>query len=194
MSKTHTATNDVETSRFLSFVLRHKPEAIGLRLSGEGWADIDELILRAASAGTNLTREQVLRVVAESDKKRFAASDDGSSIRARQGHSTKQVNIGFTPETPPDTLFHGTARRFLPSILEKGLLPGERHHVHLSTTLATAVAVGARHGKPAVLTVDAAAMSRDGALFYLSENGVWLTKAVPAQYLACCSGELTEKE
>ena len=183
MNKAQTSKNDVKTSKFLSFILRHKPDAIALRLNSEGWADIDALILCAAAHGKKLAREQVLRVAAESDKQRFAISDDGSRIRAVQGHSTKQVDISFTPETPPDTLFHGTAGRCLPSILEKGLLPGKRHYVHLSTTRATAKAVGERHGKPVVLIVDAAAMSRDGAEFYLSENSVWLTKAVPAQYL-----------
>ena len=183
MSTTHTAKNDVKISKFLSLVLRHEPEAIGLHLDTEGWADIGELINKAAKNGRELTREDILRVVAESDKKRFGLSEDGLRIRAVQGHSTKAVDIDFVPKAPPDLLFHGTAKRFLESIRVQGLAPGDRQYVHLSADAETATAVGTRHGKPIVLTVRAGAMADAGVLFYLSENGVWLTREVPPQYL-----------
>ena len=183
MHKQKAPDTDVETSKFLSFVLRHKPEAIGLSLDGEGFAEIDALLRLAAAHGTALTHEQLMRIVADSDKKRFTLSADGLFIRAAQGHSAKQVDLGFAPQTPPDVLFHGTAERFMESIRATGLVPGERQYVHLSLDQTTATAVGKRHGKPVVLAVQAAQMVRDGFLFYLSENGVWLTREVPAKYI-----------
>ena len=175
--------SSTEISKFLSYVLRHKPEDIGLSLDKEGWADIVELLRLATKHGAPVTRERLDQVVAESDKKRFALSPDGLRIRAVQGHSTRSVDISFEPLTPPPKLHHGTAQRFLHSIHEQGLVPGERQYVHLSADRNTAFPVGQRHGKAVVLTVNAAAMARDGLLFYLSENDVWLTRAVPAKYL-----------
>ena len=175
--------SDVETSKFLSFVLRHKPEAIGLSLDGEGWAEVDILLRLAAEHGTMVAREDLLRVVEQNDKKRFTLSADGLRIRAAQGHSTAQVDITFTPATPPEILFHGTAGRFMDSIRDKGLLAGDRQYVHLSKDAETAETVGKRHGKAVVLTVRAGDMARDGLLFYLSDNDVWLTREVPSRYL-----------
>lgn len=170
------------SSKFLSLVLRHQPEAIGLTLDAQGWADIDTLVRLANAQGTALTRAGVEDIVASSDKQRFAIDPTGQRIRANQGHSVA-VDLQLTPAEAPDTLFHGTATRFLPSITEKGLIPGARQHVHLSADATTATAVGGRHGKPVVLTVRAADMQRDGHVFYRSANGVWLTASVPAQYL-----------
>src|SRR5215470_5379984 len=127
-------------SKFLSLVLRHKPEEIGLTLDGQGWADVEDLIERANRRGVPLTRELVERVVATNDKKRFALSADGARIRASQGHSV-EVDLGLEPRQPPEVLFHGTATRFLAGIAEKGLLPGKRQYVHLSLDEATAVTV-----------------------------------------------------
>ena len=174
---------EVEISRFMSLVLRHKPESIGLFLDSQGWAFIDELLARAARINKPISREQLKRIVDDNDKQRFAVSADGLRIRARQGHSTAQVDITFEPVSPPAQLFHGTATRFLDSIRVSGLVPGERQYVHLSPDRTTALAVGNRHGKPVAVTVDAEGMARDGFLFYLSENGVWLTREVPAAYL-----------
>jgi len=173
----------VAISKFLSFVLRHKPEAIGLALDSEGWADIDMLITCAARDGRALDRTVIVHVVETNDKKRFALSPDGQRIRAVQGHSTESVDLTHVEKSPPDVLYHGTAVRFLDSITAKGLLAGSRHHVHLSQDAQTAIKVGQRHGKPVVLLVDAAAMRASGAKFYLSENGVWLTDHVPPEYL-----------
>lgn len=172
----------VETSKFLSLVLRHRPERIGLRLSDDGWAKVSELLHLMTAAGHPLTRETLLRVVAENDKQRFAMSEDGARIRASQGHSV-EVDLAFSPTDPPELLYHGTAERFVESILEHGLLRGSRNHVHLSLDVETATRVGRRHGKPSVLTIAAATMQRDGHRFFLSENGVWLTEHVPREYL-----------
>lgn len=169
-------------SKFLSLVLRHKPEEIGLELDAEGWAMLEQLIDLANAKGIPITRDVVLEIVAISDKKRFALSPDGKRIRANQGHSVS-VNLNLAPREPPTVLFHGTAIRFVESIQEKGLMPGSRQHVHLSLTETTAEEVGSRHGKPLVLVVRASDMHSDGFQFYLSDNGVWLTSSVPPRYL-----------
>ncbi|MGW8389545.1 RNA 2'-phosphotransferase [Pseudoduganella sp. HUAS MS19] len=174
--------NEVSKSKFLSLVLRHKPEQIGLVLDQNGWASIDELIALAHARGTDLSRPQIESIVENNNKKRFAISADGTKIRANQGHSF-DIALGLPPQSPPERLYHGTATRFLASIRESGLHAGSRQHVHLSSDLETAEKVGSRHGKPAVLTVESGQMARNGHLFYRSENGVWLTESVPAAYL-----------
>ncbi len=168
-----------ETSKFLSFVLRHEPQAIGLTLDSEGWADVDALIGAAAQHGRALDWALIEQVVATSEKKRFALSADGACIRAVQGHSTSSVAISFAEKVPPAVLYHGTAQRFLESIRKEGLKPGARQYVHLSEDVNTATAVGQRYGKPVVLTVDAKAMHVQGFKFFQAENGVWLTAGVP---------------
>ena len=165
-------------------MLRHSPEKIGLTLDEAGWADIDTLIRLANQHHRSLSRAIIEEVVATNDKKRFAISPDGNSIRASQGHSVS-VELGLEPETPPGTLFHGTATRFLDSIMLQGLLPGSRQQVHLSVDAETATKVGSRHGKPVILVVSALKMHDEGHQFYLSENGVWLTDSVPAGFLKC---------
>ncbi|MBX9623218.1 MAG: RNA 2'-phosphotransferase [Gemmataceae bacterium] len=172
----------VRVSKFLSLVLRHKPEQIGLSLDPNGWADVDELIRLATAAGRRLDRPLLDRIVAENDKKRFAFSDDGRRIRASQGHSV-EVDLALSPVTPPELLYHGTATRFLDSIRATGLRPGSRQHVHLSADEATATTVGRRHGVPVVLVVKADEMAAAGHSFYRSANGVWLTERVPAEFL-----------
>ena len=174
----------IETSKFLSYVLRHRPEEIGLELDSEGWSDIDALIAAAARNDRRLDRALIEEVVASNDKKRFAISGDGLRIRASQGHSTATVRIAHQPVTPPPLLYHGTASRFVAAIMHQGLRAGARHHVHLSQEYATALAVGTRHGVPVVLCVDAAAMDAAGISFFLADNGVWLTDAVPPRYLS----------
>ncbi|HEX7816336.1 RNA 2'-phosphotransferase [Dyella sp.] len=180
MSNTDTL---VKTSKFLSLVLRHAPESIGLSLDDQGWADIDSLTTCAAAHGMHLDRDLIDAVVAQNDKKRFALSQDGQLIRAVQGHSTASVNIDHVAKTAPDVLYHGTATRFLDSIRQQGLLPGKRHHVHLSADVQTAIRVGQRHGKPVVLTIDTARMQADGLAFFQADNGVWLTATVPTIYI-----------
>ncbi len=170
------------TSRKMSLVLRHKPEAIGLTLDTNGWALVTDLLNRLAATGTPITRTELDTIVAENNKKRFAFNPDGTKIRASQGHSI-DVDLEFEPLTPPDELFHGTATTSVDSILATGLQSRSRQHVHLSLDLATATQVGARHGRPVILTVDAAAMHKDGYKFYRSANDVWLTDEIPSRYL-----------
>lgn len=173
----------VRASRFLSLVLRHRPEHVGLALDSAGWVGVDELLAAAQRSGLPLDRATLERVVAENDKRRFALSADGARIRASQGHSVR-VDLGLVAHEPPDVLFHGTATRFLESIRREGLLAGSRTHVHLSADEATARAVGRRHGAPVVLRVAAGDMHRDGLALVRSENGVWLAREVPVRYLA----------
>lgn len=172
-----------DISKFLSFILRHEPEAIGLTLDNEGWANINALIDGATTKeGKQLDLSLIKEVVAGSDKKRFAISGDGLSIRAVQGHSTKEVDINYVEKIPPEFLYHGTASRFLDSIKEKGLVPGSRHYVHLSVDEITASSVGQRHGKPVIIKINSQFMHEQGMKFYQAENGVWLTKNVKPQY------------
>jgi len=178
----------VATSKLLSYVLRHRPDSIGLALDANGWAGVDEMLARLNGAGHAIGRDLLARVVAGNDKQRFAFSEDGSRIRASQGHSVK-VDLALTPAEPPDMLYHGTASRFMKSILAAGLRASGRHHVHLSANVATAKTVGARHGFPVVLHVDARRMREDGAVFYQSDNGVWLTEAVLPRYLSVPGGD-----
>lgn len=172
----------VKTSRFLSLVLRHKPESIGIALDAEGWAAVDELLAAAARHGHAIDRAALDEIVATNDKRRFAFSPDGQRIRASQGH-TVQVDLGLAPVEPPELLYHGTVERFLDSIRSRGLLRGKRRHVHLSADRETAARVGRRRGRPVILIVDSGRMHRDGHAFYLSANGVWLTEAVPPKYI-----------
>ena len=174
--------NIEKSSKFLSLVLRHQPELIGLALDSGGWARIDALVTLANANGQSLDRDIIVSIVAGSDKQRFALSDDGELIRANQGHSVK-ISLGLQPISPPNTLYHGTASRFLESIRSSGLHAGQRQHVHLSSDLNVAEQVGARHGKPVVLVINAQLMVENGHHFYLSENGVWLTDTVPANYI-----------
>jgi len=174
--------NLVSVSKFLSLVLRHKPEEIGLILDANGWADVDDLIQRANQNGNRLTRSLLEQVVAENDKKRFAFSDDGSRIRASQGHSI-QVDLALPSSKPPGTLFHGTAARFIESIRAQGLHSANRQHVHLSLDAETATKVGSRHGRPVILVIRAGEMAAAGHQFFLSANGVWLTERVPVEFI-----------
>jgi len=172
----------VMISKFLSLVLRHQPEKIGLSLDQAGWASATRLIEAARLRGFDFMLEELQNVVAGNDKKRFSLSEDGLLIRANQGHSVK-VELGYAPTAPPEILYHGTAERFLASIKQQGLIKGKRHHVHLSADVDTATKVGRRHGKPVVLRIEAGLMGQDGYIFYFSANGVWLTVHAPIQYL-----------
>jgi putative RNA 2'-phosphotransferase len=167
----------VRRSKRLSYLLRHAPDRAGLTLDAAGWTDVDALL-----AALGWTREELEHVVATNDKRRFALDATGTRIRASQGHSVP-VDLGYAGQVPPPVLFHGTAERHLPAIEVEGLRPGRRHAVHLSPDVATARRVGARHGRPVVLRVDAAAMADGGAVFTRSANGVWLVDAVPPAFL-----------
>ncbi|MQY02754.1 RNA 2'-phosphotransferase [Actinomadura macrotermitis] len=169
-----------EISKYLSKHLRHRPERIGVTLSPGGWVDVDELLEAAARHGFPITRAELDEAVAGNDKRRFAIED--GRIRALQGHSVP-VDLDLPAVAPPPLLYHGTTERFLPAIRREGLRPMGRHAVHLSPDRETARRVGARRGRSVVLTVDAAGMAAAGHLFQVSANGVWLTAAVPPEYL-----------
>jgi len=173
----------VRYSKFISLVLRHQPEVVGPKLDLNGWTDVDQLIHGARCKGYPLTPELLKEIVETNDKERFAFNEDGSKIRANQGHS-RDVELGLAPKEPPCELYHGTATRFWPSIEEQGLMKGNRQHVHLSSDLKTAEKVGVRHGKLIILSIDSRWMHEEGHDFYLSENGVWLTDHVPPRYLS----------
>ncbi|MCF8244006.1 MAG: RNA 2'-phosphotransferase [Saprospiraceae bacterium] len=172
----------VKSSKFLSFVLRHRPDKIGLKLEENGWAVTTELLEKLNSNNFPCDFEKLKSIVENDNKQRYAFSEDFLKIRASQGHSIK-VDLGLLPKVPPGTLFHGTAGYNIPSIKKQGLLKAKRHHVHLSINEETAIQVGGRHGKPVVLRVKAIEMTRIGHVFYQSENGVWLTDTVPPEFL-----------
>ena len=177
-----TRRDDTRLSRFFSLVLRHQPDSIGLVLDAQGWASIEDLIRKGNLRGRSFDRKDVLRIVETNDKKRFVVSPDGQRIRAAQGHSI-DIDLGLEPQQPPDQLFHGTAERFLESVLANGLHAGSRQHVHLSLDEETARTVGSRHGNPVVLTVQTGLMHEEGHEFFRSENGVWLTAEEPPRFV-----------
>lgn len=170
-----------ETSRYIALILRHKPETIDIKLDSHGWASVDDLI-RGVSKTHPLTMEMLKMIVEIDDKQRFAFNEDKTLIRANQGHSVS-VDVQLKEAVPPKILYHGTAEKYVPTIDQLGLIPKTRLYVHLSETVETATKVGARHGKPVIYAVDAEKMTVDGFKFYLSVNGVWLTKTVPIEYL-----------
>lgn len=175
---------DITTaSKYLSLVLRHKPDLLNLKMDSEGWVSVDDLI-RNFNARQNwrMKRVDLDKVVEENNKKRFAYSADGTKIRASQGHSIN-IDLNLPESVPEDMLYHGTAKRFLNGIMKEGLKKMDRQHVHLSDNLKTAYSVSSRHGEPIVLVVHAGTMHKNGFKFYKSENGVWLTDNVPKQYL-----------
>lgn len=170
----------VKVSKYLSKHLRHQPDRLGITLDENGWVAVDELMRAAAAHGFRFTRAELDHVVAVNDKQRFTI--EGTRIRANQGH-TVEVDLDLPPAEPPAYLYHGTVAGSLEAIRAEGLRPMKRHHVHLSPDRETATRVGARRGRPVVLSVDVGAMHRAGHLFHVSTNGVWLTDAVPPEFL-----------
>ncbi len=175
--------NALKLSRFLSLILRHAPESIGLELDSQGWAKISQLLPLLKKRGFNLSFNELASIVQSNNKQRFIISEDKQKIRANQGHSIP-IDLGYAEQKPPAILLHGTATRFIESIFQQGLTKQKRHHVHLSTDLSTAVSVGKRYGKAVILCIDAQTMYEHGYRFYLSTNGVWLTEQVPVDYIS----------
>jgi putative RNA 2'-phosphotransferase len=169
-------------SKFLSLVLRHQPELIGIKLDEQGWVAVNELLQQAGAHGNDITPEVLNHIVGTNAKKRFAFDDTRQKIRASQGHSV-EVELGYEPQTPPDVLYHGTGSKSVEAILQTGLEKRSRQHVHLSSDLETAMKVGQRHGEPVVLVVAAGEMHRLGHKFCLSENKVWLIDFVPTDFI-----------
>ena len=171
----------VKHSKFLSLVLRHQPEEIGVALEQGGWINVDILLNALKEHGKEISFELLSEIVRDNERKRFEFSHDGAKIRASQGHSLS-IDLGYEPKIPPEFLFHGTATRFLTEILKEGLTKRQRHHVHLSSDYETAINVGRRHGKPVILKIHSGTMHQKGHVFFLSTNGVWLTDFVPSIY------------
>ena len=171
------------TSRFISLILRHKPEVIGITLDEHGWADVDDMIAGINQSGKyKIDRDILDEIVRTDEKQRYSYNEDHTLIRANQGHSIP-VDVELEKVEPPEFLYHGTGEKFTASIDKQGLIPKSRLYVHLSPDEETAVKVGRRHGKPVIYLVRAGNMKRDGYAFYRSVNGVGLTKEVPVKYL-----------
>lgn len=172
----------IKTSKFLSLVLRHKPDTIDIVLDESGWADINDLLSKMKKRGMSITRDELYFIVENNDKKRFALNDIRTKIRASQGHSI-EVDLNYEAKQPPETLYHGTAKQYVGSIFKTGIEKRNRQHVHLSDNLDTATKVGSRHGEVVIFTVASGKMYEQGYAFYLSDNGVWLTDHVPTEFL-----------
>jgi putative RNA 2'-phosphotransferase len=168
--------------KFLSLILRHSPETIGLQLDENGWADVDELLSKSAQHRRAFSKQDLMEIVATNDKQRYAFNETQTKIRANQGHSI-QVELQLQPAEPPECLYHGTVAKFMGAIRKEGLLKMSRQHVHLSADITTAEKVGSRRGVPVILRIRSGQMYRDGIVFYLSDNGVWLTDHVDAKYI-----------
>lgn len=170
-------------SKFLSLLLRHQPETIGLGLDENGWADVEELINKSKKRRMYFSLSDLEIVVAENDKQRFSFNEDKTKIRANQGHSIKNINLEFEAIEPPEYLYHGTVAKFIEPIKATGLQKMNRQNVHLSEDRETATKVGSRRGKPIILSINSGLMFRNGYEFYKSKNGVWLTDQVPSKFI-----------
>ena len=171
-----------QTGKFLAYILRHNPSAVEIELDEHGFANVQQLLDGVNRTGRRLDMQTLEEIVAKDSKGRYSFNSDKSKIRANQGHSV-QVDLQLEEKNPPDTLYHGTAERFLESIKQSGIQKRSRNFVHLSKDEQTATAVGIRHGKPVILVINAKQMAQDGFKFYISENGVWLTDSVPFKYV-----------
>lgn len=173
----------VNLSRYISFILRHRPDTIGLSLDKHGYIDVQDLINGIKGNSDFYIDLDILKFIVETDnKKRYSFSEDGTKIRANQGHSVK-VDLGLKEVKPPSVLYHGTGEKYLESILKEGLKSKSRMYVHLSSDIDTAISVGKRHGEPVALGIDAERMYEDEYKFYLSENGIFLTESIPVKYI-----------
>lgn len=172
----------VNLSKFLSLILRHKPEVIGIELDQHGWANVEELIRKVNRKGYQIDGSQLDDIVKKDDKQRYTYNEERTKIRANQGHSLS-VDVGLQQLKPPSQLYHGTVERYLKAIKKEGLRPMSRQYVHLSEEIETATKVGQRRGRPVLLKINALAMYLAGHKFYQSKNGVWLCDFVPAKYI-----------
>ena len=174
--------NLTNLSRYMSLILRHKPEVIGITLDEHGWASVNDLICGIEKNNPGFNMNILEQIVRTDSKRRYSFNDDKSLIRANQGHSVN-VDVELKEKEPPEYLYHGTGEKYVKSINQDGLIPKSRLYVHLSKDIKTAENVGKRHGKEVVYRINSGQMYRDGYKFYLSENGIWLTKEVPIKYL-----------
>jgi putative RNA 2'-phosphotransferase len=170
-------------NKFLSLILRHKPGVIGVELDAQGWVSVDDVVSGMKKAGKNVEISDILSIVASDGKTRYSLKNNNTMIRANQGHSIP-VDLELVAVTPPDALYHGTTIKFIDIIKSEGLKRMQRHHVHLSGDIKTALAVGSRRGEPVLIYINSRAMKNDGIEFYKSENGVWLTDFVDPKYFS----------
>ncbi len=179
-----------KTSKFISLILRHRPEVIGISLDRHGWAKVDDLIRGINRTGNHsIDRDLLEEIVRQDEKQRYSFNEDHTRIRANQGHSVP-VDVELEKKTPPDILWHGTGEKYVPSIDRQGLIPKNRLYVHLSSDVETAKKVGSRHGRPVIYQIDCRTMSEEGHNFYFSANQIWLTENVPVKYLKKIDGEI----
>ena len=176
-------------SKFLSLILRHQPEKVGITLDENGWVEIATLLDGICKSGRNVTRRQLEQVVKSNDKQRFSISDDNQRIRAKQGHSVA-VELGYQPTKPPKTLCHGTPIKYMELIRQGGLKKMQRHHVHMHADDKLAKEVGGRRGQPVLLIIRSLEMHEEGYEFFVTNNEVWLTDHVPPQYIDFPSGKI----
>jgi putative RNA 2'-phosphotransferase len=174
--------NLTKVSKYISLILRHKPEEIGIALDEHGWANVDELIKGVSENYPGFCIDILKEIVRTDEKQRYSFNEDYTLIRANQGHSIP-VDVELEECEPPEYLYHGTGEKYVESIDSDGLISKSRLYVHLSDNIDTAISVGKRHGKSVIYLVDSGKMCRQGFVFYRSANGVWLTKHVPAEYL-----------
>lgn len=175
--------NDVNLGKFISLILRHKPEVIGISIDKNGWANVEELLKGINKSGRKIDFDTLERIVNTNNKHRYSFNEDKTLIRANQGHSIN-VDVELKESIPPDILYHGTGLKYLDSIKENGIVSKNRLHVHLSKDIETAIDVGKRHGTPVVLEINTKQMVDDGIKFYISENGVWLTSNIDSKYFS----------
>lgn len=174
--------SDTKISKYISLILRHKPEEIGLKLDEYGYLNVSDLINGLNKSWKDFNMDDLERIVREDSKQRYSFNEDKSKIRANQGHSIS-VNLELQSIKPPNKLYHGTGRKYLDSILKNGLIKKERQYVHLSGDIETASIVGKRHGELVVLEIDSESMFNKGIKFYLSKNNLWLCDYVPVEYI-----------
>lgn len=174
--------SDTKISKYISLILRHKPEEIGLELDEHGYLNVSDLINGINRSWKDFNIDDLERIVREDSKQRYSFNEDKSKIRANQGHSIS-VDLELQPIKPPNKLYHGTGRKYLDSILKNGLIKKERQYVHLSEDIETASIIGKRHGELVVLEIDSESMFNKGIKFYLSKNNVWLCDYVPVEYI-----------
>ena len=174
--------SDKEISKFMSLVLRHQPEKINIILDKNGWTDVAIFLSQMNTKGFSVDMKKLEEIISINEKQRFALNDTKDKIRANQGHSV-EIDLGLSPTEPPQILYHGTSQNAISSIKEQGITKQNRQHVHLSAQMETAINVGSRHGKVVVLTVRALEMHQNGEIFYISDNGVWLTDMIETKYI-----------
>ena len=169
-------------SKYLSLVLRHQPETIGIELDESGWVEVEELLACLQRHGKTMSRETLELVVQTNDKQRFSFNEERTRIRANQGHSV-EIDLGYEPAVPPEILYHGTPQQFVEIISREGLRKMQRHHVHLHVDEEIGLTVGKRRGKPVLLKIRALEMHQAGCEFFVTPNQVWLTDNVPVEYI-----------